>query len=180
MTSLNFILTCSTWALYNNKGRYTVSNLGLLATTSWYSRQPIQHSHTEWQVTLILKWSAHFATSLLHYSTSHASTALLMTTALLYNTDWCLSVAYVQCSYFPYKLDIDAYNSSMAIFCPASWLPLYHLASTWLQLPPSTPLLHGFKWKLASLHSIYYVYLTPIPCSLFHFCPNLATLPHYV
>ena len=24
------------------------------------------------------------------------------------------------------------------------------------------------------------VHLTPIPCSLFHFCPNPARLPHYV
>ena len=37
---------------------------------------------------------------------------------------------------FLYNLDIDAHNGSMAIFCPASWLSLYHLASTWLQLPP--------------------------------------------
>ena len=73
---------------------------------------------------------------LLQYSTSHASTALFIPTAPVYNTDWCLSVAYVWCSYFLYNLDIDAYNSSMAISCPASWLHLYHLASTLLQLAP--------------------------------------------
>ena len=33
------------------------------------------------------------------------------------------------CSYFLYNLDIDAYNSSVAVFCPACWLPLYHLTS---------------------------------------------------
>ena len=54
------------------------------------------------------------STGLLHYSTFHASTALLLAMALLYNTDWCLSVAFVWCSYFLYNLDIDAYNSSMA------------------------------------------------------------------
>ena len=91
------------------------------------------------------------------------------------------------CSYFLYNLDIDAYNSSMAISCLASWLPMYHLASSWLQLPPiSTCLLLGFicNTKLVSHHSIHpmtmlivrnwIVHLTPIPCSLFQFCPNLA------
>ena len=52
------------------------------------------------------------ATGLLHYSTLNASTALLMAAALLYNTDWCLSVAFVWFSYFLYNLDIDAYKSS--------------------------------------------------------------------
>ena len=59
-------------------------------------------------------WAAHFATGLMHYITSHASTALLKATALLYNTDQRLSIACVRGCYF---LDIDAYNSSMAIFC---------------------------------------------------------------
>ena len=47
----------------------------------------------------------------------------------------------------------DAY---MAIFCPASWLPLYHLPSTWLQLAPvsyiaiprSTPNDYAYCYKL--------------------------------
>jgi len=26
----------------------------------------------------------------------------------------------------------------MGIFCPASWLPLYYLTSTWLDLPPTS------------------------------------------
>ena len=34
VTTQNFILTCSSGALYNNYGRYTISKLGLLATTS--------------------------------------------------------------------------------------------------------------------------------------------------
>ena len=95
-------------------------------------------------------------------------------------------------SYFLYNLDVDAYNSSMAFFCPASLLPLYHLASTWHQLLPiSTPLLHGFNAIPVPLHftlhpmtmlnvTSWIVHLTPIPCSLFHLCPNLARLPHYV
>ena len=101
-----------------------------------------------------------------------------MATAVLYNTDWCLSVAFVWCSYFLYNLDIDAYNSSMAIFCPASWLPLYHLASTWLQLPPiSTPLLHGFicNTKLPSLHSIYTQWLCALNSNLLFPVPLLSS-----
>ena len=54
VTTLNFFLTCSSGALYNNK----VDTL----LTSWVyqlqlsgSRVPIQHSHIELQVTLILK-----------------------------------------------------------------------------------------------------------------------------
>ena len=39
---------------------------------------------------LTLQWSVHLATGLLHYSTSHSFTALLMATALLYNTNQCL------------------------------------------------------------------------------------------
>ena len=52
VTTSNFILTFSSRALY--------------------SRLSIQYSHTELQVTLILKRSVHLATGLLHYSTSHA------------------------------------------------------------------------------------------------------------
>ena len=59
---------------------------------------------------------------------------LLVATTLLHNTKRCLSIGFVCCFYFLYSLEIDAYNSTMAIFRPASWLPLYNLASTWLQL----------------------------------------------
>ena len=51
-------------------------------------------------------WSAHLAAGLLHYSTSHASTVLLMATALLYNTDWCLSTRFVCCSYFQWQIQM--------------------------------------------------------------------------
>ena len=37
--------------------------------------------------TLSYRLSVHLAARLLHYGTSHASTALLMATALLYNTN---------------------------------------------------------------------------------------------
>jgi len=73
VTTPNFILTCSSRVLY--------------------SRLLIQYCHAEIQVTLILKWSVYLAAGLLHYSTSHASTMLLMATALFYNTnntDLCL------------------------------------------------------------------------------------------
>ena len=35
---------------------------------------------------------------LLNYSTSHTSTAVLIAMVLLYNTDRCLSIGFVQCS----------------------------------------------------------------------------------
>ena len=73
VTTPNFILTCSSRELLQLSG----------------SRLPIQHSHTELQITL----RVNLAAGLLHYSTSHASTALLMATELLYNTNntnWCL------------------------------------------------------------------------------------------
>ena len=62
VTTQNFILICSSRALY--------------------SKLPIQYSHAEIQVTLILKLSVHLGAGLLHYSISHASTVLLMATAL--------------------------------------------------------------------------------------------------
>ena len=71
----------------------------------------------------------------------------------LYNTDWCLSMGFVCCSYFLYNLDIDVYNTSMAIFCSASWLSLYHLACTWLQLPPISIRLYMASY--ASFTSLY-------------------------
>ena len=38
----------------------------------------------------------------------------------------------------------------MAIFCSASWLPLYHLASTWLQLPPISTLFYMASYAIPS------------------------------
>ena len=56
----------------------------------------------------------------------------------------------------------------MAIFCPASWLPLYHLASTWLQLPPITLFYLAIPNKLhftpMTMEAGLY---TRVPCSTF-------------
>ena len=79
-------------------------------------------------------------------------------------------------------VQIHMTNSVMAIFCPASWLPL-------LIISP----LHGFSYhQIATIvgpnHSVYIhavtmltvrswiVYLNAIPWSLSHFVPRLSRL----
>jgi len=78
LTTPNLILTCSSRAL--NK---------------YYNFQVADYTNTaqpHWATGHLDTWSVHIAAGLLHYSTSHASTALLMATELLYNTnnntDW--------------------------------------------------------------------------------------------
>ena len=73
-----------------------------------------------------------------------------------------MPIGFVCCSYF---LDMEAYD----IFCLASWLPLYHLTSKWLQLPLiSTPLLHGFicntMWASLLSTPIDYAYCLKLDC----------------
>ena len=47
------------------------------------------------------------------------------------------------------------YGSSIALFCLASWLPLYHLASTWHQLPPISTCLGFSVLAIAKIASLY-------------------------
>ena len=63
---------------------------------------------------------------------------------------------------------------SMAIFCLANWLPLYHLASTWLHYHAIPSNLHITMTML--IVRSWIVHLTPIPCSLFQFCPGSHTM----
>ena len=139
----NFILTYSSGALYNNKGRYTVSKLGLLATTFWQqttdTAQPhwaTSHFDTQVKCALRIRLAA-----LQHFPWLY--TALFMAMALLYNTDWCLSVAYVVFLYsiqFRYR----CIQQQHCHFLPSCSFCIILHASTWLQLPAlSNPLLHG-------------------------------------
>ena len=83
-------------------------------------------------LTWVMIKNVHLAAGLLHYSTSRASTALLMATAHLYNIDRRLSIRLcnVLSSYTTQK---QIHNSTMPTFCPANRLPLFIIL---LQLPP--------------------------------------------
>ena len=59
-----------------------------------------------------------------------------------------------------HNLDIDTYNSSMVIFCPASWLPLYHLVSTQTRLTAycitSFPSMESFPSTMLPCHKTFH------------------------
>ena len=109
-------------ALYKGKG--SVNKLHLLATSLTSSKIPIQHSHTEQQVTLILSC---WLTALQHttyfqhtvyYSIPHTSTSLLMATVLLYNTEWHLWK--VLCGVFS-SYTTQTYQIETAVNFLSSW-----------------------------------------------------------
>ena len=116
-----------------------------------------KNSHTELQVTLILKWSAHLAT-LEHmpclHSTFDGYGTSLQHQLISLNTGLCMLFLLL------YNLDIDAYNSSMAIFSPASG----SLCIIW---PP-----HGFNCYKLDCASNFNLLQFPVP--------RLPRLPHYV
>ena len=127
----NFILTCSSGALYNNKGRYTVSKLGLLATTFWQQTTDNTLSYKSLWYSSEVRTShqACCTTDLLHYSTSHDSTVLFMAMALLYNTKaglMSLSSIYVVFLFL---------QQQHCHLLPSCSLCIILHASTWLQLP---------------------------------------------
>ena len=102
----------------------------LAALERWINTVQLSGSRLQphWATSHFDTWSVHLASGLLHYSTSHASTVLLMATELLYNTnntDWCLLIGFVCCSYF--NLDIDAYRPGFA----ESYCPHRHIISTY-------------------------------------------------
>ena len=92
------------------------------------SRLPIQHSHTELQVTLILKRCVHLAAGLVHCSTSHTATALLIFTTLTDVSQQALCI--VLGSY------AIRYRQQQGHLLPSRLAAFVLPVSTCLQLPP--------------------------------------------
>ena len=95
--------------------------------------------------------SEHLTTGLLHYSTSHASTALLMAMVLRYNINWCLSVVLVN--------DIRhlANKAKLVFTCYAA---VHTMLSTLRTLVPQD-WWHQFIWRTRKFCSMQlsYIYL---------------------
>ena len=122
-----------------------------------------------------------------HWATSHLDTSVKC--AISY---WLVALQPIPCLHSAFYdkrpmslkrlcavfLVLTQLRCAIAIFYPASWLPLYHLISTWLQLPPFstrhrswTHSVHAIANKLHFiLHAMatlivrsWIVHLTPIP-----------------
>ena len=139
------------------------------------------HSHTELQVTLTLQWSVHFATGMLHYSTSHASTALFMADSIKLSActvDTSMITVSIklwyQTSVSPLRLgDMHVHLGSLNMeriimlvqrlmitvgkICPAlvtdviASVPLSLPAKYWVSLFLYTLCVHGKHWKLEDM-----------------------------